>query len=330
MKLRASGQDLRVTLISAGSIPGKRDIELQSETRTWAVFGCTSSLSSLYLCKGIARVWQEILSRVYKENARCSLLLDFCLCSSFSFPVTVSLFSYAAFHALLPSLDISDSKHNSNPGGLYARRGNSSVATQSSTLIEISYPLTYLPNPPPRICLASSPEHPTSRILPTAGVSHYTSPASSLLRLQHLRSVLWKTVYGRNGPFPDDYSEAVRNGLTPRNACAKYLESCERSRESEGKFTVPKEVCEVRRYCTYLRRLRNVKDVKDRDGVLNSSGGTREKIDYIFINFFFCARQSTKKLIARFLHHKIFKWEFDILSAHYTSQRAIDTFSDSK
>lgn len=28
-----------------------------------------------------------------------------------------------------PALDISDSKHNSNPGGLYARRGNSSVAT---------------------------------------------------------------------------------------------------------------------------------------------------------------------------------------------------------
>jgi len=42
MKLRASGQDLRVTLISTGSISGKRDIELQSETRTWAVFGCTS------------------------------------------------------------------------------------------------------------------------------------------------------------------------------------------------------------------------------------------------------------------------------------------------
>lgn len=84
MKLRASGQDLCVTLISAGSIPGKRDIELQSETRTWAVFGCTSSLSSLYLCERIARVWQEILSRVYKENARCSLLLDLCLYSSFS------------------------------------------------------------------------------------------------------------------------------------------------------------------------------------------------------------------------------------------------------
>lgn len=47
MKLRASGQDLRVTLISAGSIPGKRDIELQSEIRTWAVFGCTSSIFSL-------------------------------------------------------------------------------------------------------------------------------------------------------------------------------------------------------------------------------------------------------------------------------------------
>lgn len=55
MKLRASGQDLCVTLISAGSIPGKRDIELQSEARTWAVFGCTSSLSSLYLCERIAR-----------------------------------------------------------------------------------------------------------------------------------------------------------------------------------------------------------------------------------------------------------------------------------
>lgn len=65
----------------------------------------------------------------------------------------------------------------------------------------------------------------------------------------------------------------------------KYLKSCERSRESEGKFTVPKEVCEVRRYCTY--RLRNVKDVKDRDGVLNSSGGTGKKIDYIFTNSFF-------------------------------------------
>lgn len=48
---------------------------------------------------------------------------------------------------------------------------------------------------------------------------------------------------------------------------------------------MPKEVCEVRRYCTY--RLRNVKDVKDRDGVLNSSGETREKIDCIFINSFF-------------------------------------------
>lgn len=76
MKLRASGQDLRVTLISSGSIPGKRDIELQSETRTWAVFGCTSGLSSPCLCEGI---WQEILSRVYKENARCSLLPDLCL-----------------------------------------------------------------------------------------------------------------------------------------------------------------------------------------------------------------------------------------------------------
>lgn len=84
MKLRASGQDLCVTLISAGSIPGKRDIELQSETRTWAVFGCTPSLSSLYLRERIARVWQEILSKVYKENARCSLLLDLCLYSSFS------------------------------------------------------------------------------------------------------------------------------------------------------------------------------------------------------------------------------------------------------
>lgn len=114
MKLRALGQDLCVTLISAGSIPGKRDIELQSETRTWAVFGCTSSLSSLYLRERIARVWQEILSRVYKENARCSLLLDLCLYSSFSpAPVpapkiSVLLFSYATLHALLPSLDISE------------------------------------------------------------------------------------------------------------------------------------------------------------------------------------------------------------------------------
>lgn len=58
---------------------------------------------------------------------------------------------------------------------------------------------------------------------------------------------------------------------------------------------MPKEVCQVRRYCTYLHRLRNVKDVKDRDGVLNSSGGTREKIDYIFINFFFAQRSLRKK-----------------------------------
>lgn len=58
---------------------------------------------------------------------------------------------------------------------------------------------------------------------------------------------------------------------------------------------MPKEVCKVRRYCTYLRRLRNVKDVKDRDGVLNSSDGTREKIDYIFINFFFLREVVYKK-----------------------------------
>lgn len=112
MKLRASGQDLCVTLISAGSIPGKRDIELQSETRTWAVFGCTSSLSSLYLCERIARVWQEILSRVYKENARCSLLLDLCLYSSFSpapasaSKISVLLFPCATLHALLPRRSI--------------------------------------------------------------------------------------------------------------------------------------------------------------------------------------------------------------------------------
>lgn len=171
MKLRASGQDLRVTLISSGSIPGKRDIELQSETRTWAVFGCTSgSIFSMSVRRYSGAIWQEILSRVYKENARCSSLLpDLCLLLFLlllrSSPGSVSLFfSHAALAlcALLPSLDISDSKHNSNPGGLYARRGNSSVATRSSSLIEISYPLTYLLNPSPRICLASSPEHPTS------------------------------------------------------------------------------------------------------------------------------------------------------------------------
>lgn len=85
MKLRAPGQDLRVTLISAGSIPGKRDIELQSETRTWAVFGCTSGLSSLYLREGTARIWREILSRVYKENARCNLLPEISV-STLPFP----------------------------------------------------------------------------------------------------------------------------------------------------------------------------------------------------------------------------------------------------
>lgn len=81
MKLRASGQDLRVTLISSGSIPGKRDIELQSETRTWAVFGCTSgSIFSMSVRRYSGAIWQEILSRVYKENARCSSLLpDLCL-----------------------------------------------------------------------------------------------------------------------------------------------------------------------------------------------------------------------------------------------------------
>lgn len=75
----------------------------------------------------------------------------------------VSLHSHVALHALLPPLDISDSKHNSNPGGLYARRGNSSVATQSSSLIEISYPLTYLPNPPSRYAWLVRLNIPTSR-----------------------------------------------------------------------------------------------------------------------------------------------------------------------
>lgn len=58
MKSRAPGQDLCVTLISAGSIPGKRDIELQSETRTWAVFwmylGSIFSLSVRGLGEGMA------------------------------------------------------------------------------------------------------------------------------------------------------------------------------------------------------------------------------------------------------------------------------------
>lgn len=91
---------------------------------------------------------------------------------------------------------------------------------------------------------------------------------------------------------------------------------------------MPKEVCEVRSYLTY--RLRNVKDVKDRDGVLNSSGGTREKIDYIFINSFFsCLKYSKykkKKKTNRVSERNIQRSrEFDVPSTHYTSQRAIDT-----
>lgn len=213
MKLRASGQDLRVTLISAGSIPGKRDIELQSETRTWDVFGCTSSLSSLYLCKGIARVWQEILSGVYKENARCSLLLDLCLYSSFSYPVTISLLSHAAFstpffrRSIFQTLSIILTlvDYTRARGILpWRRRVAASLKfhTRWPTYRTLHLGYAWLVHPNIR--------HPEYFLL--RGVSHYTSPASSLFRSQHLRWVLRKTVYGKNSPLPDVYSKPVRNG----------------------------------------------------------------------------------------------------------------------
>jgi len=162
MKPRGPGQDLRVTLISSGSIPGKRDIELQSETRTWAVFGCTlfGSILSPSARRCTARVYGRrplagFTKRMHDAAAAAAaaaaaswpdlcLLLFLLLVSALPPDLRFALLlaRRRPLRALLPPLDISGSEHNSNPGGLYARRGNSSVATRSGGLIEISYPLT--------------------------------------------------------------------------------------------------------------------------------------------------------------------------------------------
>lgn len=228
----------------------------------WMFHDSTISLSVRVDSKDIARLWREILSRVYKENARCTA----------SYQISVSAFPFTLSHLCFflsvcplplyrssPSLDISDSKHNSNPGGLYACRGNSSVATRSSSLIEISYPLTYLSTEPPLPDMLGwrvypNVQHP--KLLPTApGVRplHPGRHLSSVCRAY--RWVLRKIVYGKNDSFWRLLG-GLTHGLTPRNGAytkqQKYLESCKRSRKSEGKFTERKEVCEVRRYCTYL------------------------------------------------------------------------------
>lgn len=155
-----------------------------------------------------------------------------------------------------PPLDISDSKHNSNPGGLYARRGNSSVATQSSSLIEISYPLTYLPNPPSRICLASArPNIPNTSDCGSQPLHVHGIIPLPFTALSIPIEFIGKLFTERMAPLPGVRSTtSYAQSDVARNAYAKQqsiLKVAERSRESEGKFTVPKEVCEVRRCCTW-------------------------------------------------------------------------------
>lgn len=142
--------------------------------------------------------------------------------------------SRAALHALLPSLDISDSKHNSNPGGLYARRGNSSVATQSSSLIEISYPLTYLPAKPhlgyARL-VHSNVRHP----------EYFLLQKSAITRLRrHFSFTSSSPVEPKNDPRGDSTS-LTRGSTSARTHHARkktkrpsISRSCGQSRESEG------------------------------------------------------------------------------------------------
>lgn len=200
--------------------------------------------------------------------------------------------SRAALHALLPSLDISDSKHNSNPGGLYARWGNSSVATQSSSLIEISYPLTYLPAKPHLGCarlVHSNVRHP----------EYFLLQESAITRLQHHptfstygaspSSCLTEIARGKNNPRRDVHSKDPRTRETrsaqrrrgvPYVRRGKYVPgSCEQSRESESRQVhraaerSSPSAAESLRASAVPRQ--NVKDIKDCDGVLDSSDGTR-------------------------------------------------------
>lgn len=148
------------------------------------------------------------------------------------------------------------------------------------------------------MCLTSSPEHPTYRMLPfwenrSLHVSgNHPSSAYAMPSVE-----FFGKLFAERMVRLDIYSKGVRNGLTPRNAYAKQ-QSISKVANGVGKVKESspcrKKFAKYRRYCTY--RLRNVKDVKDRDGVLNSSGGTRKKIDYIFTNsFFFCSKYFMKE-----------------------------------
>lgn len=123
VKLKGLRQELRVTLISPASTSGKQDIELQSGTRTWAVFGCSSVLSSFYLHR--VRSSRRSLARFTKRMHDATSYQIFLSPFSFYRLLSISLFlSFTTKLVVRPStLDISDSKHNFSPGGLYACRG---------------------------------------------------------------------------------------------------------------------------------------------------------------------------------------------------------------
>lgn len=132
-----------------------------------------SALSSSLYLHGGQEVAGEILSRVYKENSRCGLLPDLSVLLFSLLPPhlrsSLSL-SPSPFHllklvrpSLLESLDISDSKHNFSPRWTIRVPRDSSVVTESSCLIEISYSLTYyLRKPYPRHAWPVSPRRQTS------------------------------------------------------------------------------------------------------------------------------------------------------------------------
>lgn len=166
---------MRVTLISPASTSGKQDIELQSGTRTWAVFGCSSVLSSSFYLHRV-RSSRRSLARFTKRMHDATSYQIFLSPFSFYRPLSISLFlSFTTKLVVRPStLDISDSKHNFSPGGLYACRGILPWwrRVAASLKFHTRWP-TY--QTLPQTCLASSPavKHPEN-FLPEES-SHYTS-----------------------------------------------------------------------------------------------------------------------------------------------------------